>query len=296
MKPYSENLKKPVSDRNFSIGHVLSQNEEIRESVEAAAVNLASVNEILKQEKKAGLPVQILADALVQNKAAEAQVAKAAGDLDQVNTDLAKEVFERTAIESELADMKIDLREARADLSKSIAKEEETQQKAFQDALTGLPNRMLFEQRLEHGLLQAKRHGWKLAVLFIDIDKFKSMNDSYGHDLGDKVLHMVANRLLGFVRGEDTVSRWGGDEFVCILLNIRQETDVALLAEKMACRIAEACEFDETVFCVKVSIGVAIYPGDGETAEILFKKADQAMYQSKGTDRRVVLFSKSASN
>ncbi len=295
MKSDSKNLEKPESARSFSIGHVLSQNEEIRESVEAAAGNLASVNDILKQEKKAGLSVQILEDALVQNKAAEAQVAKAAGDLDQVNTELAKEVFEQTAIESELADMKIDLSEARADLSKSRAKEEETRQIAFQDALTGLPNRVLFEERLEHGLLQAKRHGWRLAVLFIDIDKFKNINDSYGHNLGDRVLHMVANRLLAFVRGEDTVSRWGGDEFVCILLNVRQETDVARIAEKMVCRIAEACEFDETVFSVKASIGIALYPEDGETPDILFKKADQAMYQAKGTEKGVMLFRESAS-
>ena len=222
------------------------------------------------------------------------KVAKAADDLHQVNIELAKEVAERVVIESELADTKTDLAEVRDDLSKSQAKEEETRKFALQDALTGLPNRVLFEQDLDQGLIQAKRHGWGLAVLFIDIDKFKSINDSYGHDLGDKVLLMVANRLQSFVREEDTVSRWGGDEFVCLLLEVKQEADVTRLAEKMVNRIAEACEFNGIVLSIRASIGIAIYPADGETADILFKNADTAMYKAKGTEKRVVLFRESA--
>ena len=106
---------------------------------------------------------------------------------------------------------------------------------------------MSFEQHLDQGLSQAKRHGWGLAVLFIDIDKFKSINDSYGHGLGDKVLLMMANRLRSFVREEDLVSRWGGDEFVCLLMEVKQEADVTRLAEKMVNQIAAACEFDGIV-------------------------------------------------
>jgi diguanylate cyclase (GGDEF)-like protein len=139
-------------------------------------------------------------------------------------------------------------------------------------------------------LSQAKRHGWGLAVLFIDIDKFKSINDSYGHDLGDQVLLMVANRLKSFVRGEDLVSRWGGDEFVCLLLEVKQAADVTHLAEKMIHRIAEASEFNGIVLSIIASIGIAIYPADGDTSEILFKNADIAMYKAKGTEKRVVLF------
>ena len=183
--------------------------------------------------------------------------------------------------------------EVRDDLSKAQVKTEEAQQNALQDALTGLPNRVSFEQRLDHGLSQAKRHGWGLAVLFIDIDKFKSINDSYGHDLGDQVLLMVANRLKSFVRDEDIVSRWGGDEFVCLLLEVKQEADVTQLAEKMINRVAEAFEFQGTVLSIRASIGIAIYPADGDTSEILFKNADIAMYKAKGTEQRVVLFRES---
>jgi diguanylate cyclase (GGDEF)-like protein len=160
----------------------------------------------------------------------------------------------------------------------------------LQDALTGLPNRASFEQGLAHGLIQAKRHGWGLAVLFIDIDKFKSINDSYGHGMGDQVLLTVAKRLKSYVRAGDTVSRWGGDEFVCLLLEVKQEADVARLAQQLVNRIAEPFEFNGTVFSITSSIGIAMYPEDGETADILFKNADSAMYEAKGTKNRVVLF------
>jgi diguanylate cyclase (GGDEF)-like protein len=217
-------------------------------------------------------------------------VAQAADDLRTVNVELANEVAERMGIESELAEMKTELAGVRDDLSNSEVNVEIAQQLALQDPLTGLPNRISFEQGLAQGLIQAKRHGWGLAVLFIDIDKFKSINDSYGHDLGDKVLLMVANRLQSSVRDEDMVSRWGGDEFVCLLLKVKQEADVNRLAEKMINRIAEAFEYNGTALSIKASIGIAIYPADGETADLLFKNADTAMYKAKGTETRVVLF------
>ncbi len=287
MKPDSNNVDPPEPSRSLSLGRVLNQAEEIKERVAEAAGNLTVVNKILQQEKKASPPVQTLEAAIVQNEAAESQVTKAADDLVLVNAELAKEVTERTIIEAELADIKTDLAEAREDLSQSRANEEETRQRAFQDALTGLPNRVIFEQGLEQGLSQAKRHGWRLAVLFIDINKFKDMNDGYGHDLGDQVLRMVAHRLQASVRAEDTVSRWGGDEFACLLLDVKREADVIRLAEKMVQRIGETCAFGETALSIRVSIGVAIYPADGETADLLFKHADQAMYHAKRTDTGV---------
>ncbi len=234
--------------------------------------------------------MQIIKEAINQNKEVEYKVAKAADDLHQVNTELAKEVAQRLVIETELSGVKHDLADVRDDLSQSQAKEEESRNVALHDALTGLPNRVLFEERLDHGLIQAKRHGWKLAVLFMDIDNFKNINDSYGHDLGDKVLLTVADRLQSATREEDTVSRWGGDEFVCLLLEVKQEAEVTRLAELIVKRISEDFKFKETVLSIKVSIGISIYPADGETADILFKNADKAMYKAKKTERRVVLF------
>ncbi|OGR14963.1 MAG: diguanylate cyclase [Deltaproteobacteria bacterium RIFOXYB12_FULL_58_9] len=289
----SKDSEKPIPVKSVSLGRVLDETEEIKEDIEEAASNLSSVNEILEEGKDAALPAQALADVHVQSEAVENQIAKAADDLEQVNADLATEVTERIGLEAEMAEMKIDLVEVQEKLSESRANEEETRQAAFKDPLTALPNRTLFEDRLDHGLIQAKRHGRKLAVMFIDLDQFKSINDSYGHALGDDVLLMVAKRLQDLVRSEDTVSRWGGDEFVCLLLNVQQETDVAHLAEKMVFRIAETCVFGETVLSVRASIGVAIYPGDGEAADALIKNADEAMYKAKKTEKGVVLFRES---
>jgi diguanylate cyclase len=286
----SKDLKKKTSAKKASLGRVIKKNEKIKETVKDAATELTSVNKALQQEK---VPVQVIKQALNQNEDVEHKVAKAAVDLKLVNARLTKELAERIVIETELADTKTDLAEVRDDLSEAQVKTEEAQQIALQDALTGLPNRVSFEQGLDQGLLQAKRHGWGLAVLFIDIDKFKNINDSYGHDLGDQVLLMVANRLKSFLRDEDMVSRWGGDEFVCLLFEVKQEADVTSLAEKMINRIAEACEFNGTTLSIKASIGIAMYPADGETAEILFKNADTAMYQAKGTKKGVVRFRKS---
>ena len=289
MKSNAKNLKINLPTKNASLECALKQNEKIKETVKQAANELTMVNEILKQENGIEVPVQLIKEVLTQNKEVELKVAKAADDLHQVNAELAREMAVRVVLESELADTKTDLADVRDDLSKSQAKEEETRKFALQDALTGLPNRVLLEQSLDNALIQAKRHGWGLAVLFIDIDNFKSINDTYGHDMGDKVLIMVADRLKSSVREEDTVSRWAGDEFVCLLMEVKQEADVTRLAENMVNRISEAFEFNRTVLSIRVSIGIALYPADGETADILFKKADTAMYNAKGTEKSVML-------
>ena len=283
MKSKSKELEN-ASAKGVSLGGALKKTKRIKETVKEAATNLTSVNDVLRQDK---VPARVIATLLTNNEGVEQKLAKAADDLNLVNASLANEVAERMVIESELADTKIHLAAVRDDLLKSQVKEQEAQQLALQDALTGLPNRISFEQRLDHGLVQARRHGRKLAVLFIDVDKFKDINDSHGHDLGDQVLLMVANRLRSSVRDEDMVSRWGGDEFVCLLMEVNQDAGVTRLVEKMTNRIAEACEFNGTKLSIRVSIGIAIYPADGETADVLFKSADTAMYQAKGTKMKV---------
>lgn len=287
MKLKSKSQKKNSFEKKAPLGGVLKINEKIKQNLKKAVSGLTFVNKVLNQEE---VPVHMMKHALTQNEGVEQKVEKAADDLKLVNVKLTNEITERIAIESELANTKIDLAEVRDNLLKSQVKEEEAQQLALKDALTGLPNRVSFEQGLDRGLIQAKRHGRGLAVLFIDIDKFKSINDSLGHDIGDKVLLMVAKCLQSSVRDEDIVSRWGGDEFVCLLLEVKQETDVINLAEKILNRIAEPCEFNETILSINASVGIAFYPKDGKTAELLFKNADTAMYKAKGTGTRVMLF------
>ncbi len=293
MKSKSKGLKKNAPAKQVSLRRVLDNNKKIKKNVKHAASELTSINEVLNHGIKVNVPVQTIEKAITRNEDVEHKVARAADDLHQVNIELAKQVDERVVIESELTYTKTDLAKVRDDLSKSQAQEKETRRLTFQDPLTGLPNRVLFEQHLEQGLIQAKRHGWGLAVLFIDIDKFKSINDSYGHDLGDKVLLMAANRLQSLIRDEDTVSRWGGDEFMCLLLEVKKEIDVTRLAKKMVNRIAVACKFNGIVLSIRASIGIAIYPADGETADILFKNADTAMFRAKGTETRVALYHQS---
>lgn len=217
-----KDIKKTVSTKKASLGRALKKNENIKETVKKAASELTSVNEVLKQEK---VPVQVMEQALTQNEDAEQKVVKAADDLKLVNVKLAEEVAERIVIESELADTKSDLAEARDDLSKAQIKAEEVLQIALQDTPTGLPNYAAFEQGLEHGLILAKRRGWGLAILFNDIDKSKSINDSYGHDLGDQGQLMLVNRSQSSVRDEGIVSRWGGAEFACLFLASKLEAD-----------------------------------------------------------------------
>ena len=238
MNSESNASKKPVPDKGISLGRVLNQSEEIKDSVEEAASDLAAVNLALKQDGKAGLPVQTVEEAVAQNEEVQQKVAKAADDLDQVNAELAKEVAERIVIESELADTKTELAEAREDLATSEPTRKKTRHTALQDRGHGLPNRVLFEQRLDHGLSQAKRHGWGLAVMFIESENFKSINDAQVMIWADKVLLTVANAYRLLSRGEDTVSRWGGDEFVCILVDVKQSRRGAHRT-KMVDRIAE---------------------------------------------------------
>jgi len=289
----SKDLKKNVPDKKVPLKRLLIKNKKIKKNVKNAASELTSINEVLNHVDKSQYSSQGVEEAITMNKDVERKVARAADDLIQVNIELAKEMDERAVIESELAETKADLVNARDGLSESQSKEEETRKITLHDALTGLPNRVLFDQNLSQGLIQAKRHDWGLAVLFIDIDKFKSINDSYGHDLGDKVLIMVANRLKSLIREEDTVSRWGGDEFMCLLLEVKQETDVTRIAEKMVNHISMDCEFNGVVLSIRASIGIAIYPADGETIDILFKNADMAMYKAKETEKKVMLFRES---
>jgi diguanylate cyclase (GGDEF)-like protein len=151
--------------------------------------------------------------------------------------------------------------------------------------LTGLPNRVLFKDRLEHGIAQATRHGWILAVMFVDMDNFKSINDSYGHQAGDAVLQAVAMRLKHNTRNEDTVSRYGGDEFTYMLTPLDAQKDIAKIASKILKAVQVPCEVrvsDVIVnLCPGASIGISVFPKDGSTAASLIKRADDAMYVAK---------------
>jgi diguanylate cyclase (GGDEF)-like protein len=167
---------------------------------------------------------------------------------------------------------------------------------AQHDFLTGLPNRMLLSDRVSQAIALAARHKNRVAVLFLDLDGFKHINDSLGHPIGDKLLQSVAKRLVDGVRDSDTVSRQGGDEFVVLLSDLAQPEDAIISVNRMLMMLAAPHFIGQHDLCVTASIGVSIYPDDGLNAETLIKNADTAMYQAKENGRQSYQFFKPAMN
>ncbi|MCL4368580.1 MAG: diguanylate cyclase, partial [Actinobacteria bacterium] len=166
------------------------------------------------------------------------------------------------------------------DLSERRQAADTIERLAYHDPLTGLANRRLFDDRLGMALAHARRTHDPLAVLFLDLDQFKAINDSLGHRTGDKVLRAVAERLKGLVRGEDTVARLGGDEFVLLLLDAAEE-DVLSAAERVLEAVRAPVLLDRERVDLTVTIGIATSCGGGETVEMLLQQADLAMYAAK---------------
>jgi two-component system, cell cycle response regulator len=164
------------------------------------------------------------------------------------------------------------------------------EQRALHDSTTGLPNRDLFDDRLTHAIALAKRHTWMLAVMFLDLDRFKYVNDTHGHAVGDGVLKEVANRLLLHARDEDTVCRNGGDEFLYLLMNPQGSENIDRIAGALLKTIGQPIDMGDLQPVIKASIGIAVYPANGTTGEQLIRNADVAMYRAKKHSRGFVFF------
>ena len=156
---------------------------------------------------------------------------------------------------------------------------------AHYDPLTELPNRSVFYERLSHGIVQADRHRWTVGEMFIDLDRFKNVNDTMGHTTGDSLLRQIAARLVDCVRAEDTVSRLSGDEFAVVLARLGGEDDAGIVAAKILERLRMPFVVDGAEIAVSASIGITLYPGDADTADVLMRNADIAMYNAKSRGR-----------
>ena len=172
-----------------------------------------------------------------------------------------------------------------ADISPVKESEARLNHLAHHDVLTDLPNRLRFSANLDQALESAKRRHRKVALLYLDLDRFKAINDSFGHKYGDLVLKEIAARLKRCIRAEDTAARVGGDEFIIIMVEVRHSEDAVKLADKIIDTVAIPIEADDRIFNTSVSIGISIYPNDATTAEELIKAADAALYQAKQLGR-----------
>jgi len=179
-----------------------------------------------------------------------------------------------------------------SDISKHMQMQEKVRHMALHDHLTGLPNRAAFNEQLERAILRAMRHKTRLAVVMMDLDRFKEVNDSMGHAAGDQLLLGVAGRMQVCLRGDDFICRLGGDEFVVIMHDIHSAVDIETVCDKLLNSIAEPYLLNGHKASVTLSMGIAIYPEDGRTEAVLMENADAAMYQTKKDGRANYTFFK----
>ena len=266
----------------------LDQSQDVKAKVEACADDLASANEIAKDRMAGGVTTLPAAQVLDAGLAVELTVQECADDLQQVTRNLAHGVDEIKAVEQvlsrsreALAESETALAESETALAASRDAERAASHRAMHDQKTGLPNRALFDDRLTQALAGAARHGRTLAVMFLDLDRFKLINDTYGHAAGDAVLTVVAQRLMSHAREEDTVCRNGGDEFLYLLIDPGSRQAVARIAGLVRAAVAKPIKLDALQCEITPSIGVALYPDHGSSAELLIARADTAMYRAK---------------
>jgi diguanylate cyclase len=253
-----------------SLTQVLAQSEHVQELIEQSAEELSCLNICIKHESVNSDALPKVETVFDKNEAVTRKLQDACEKLTAVNQALRTEIKDRTMVNYQLA--------------AAVEQEEGSRLAALHDNLTGLPNRVLFTDRLEHAIAQAKRHQWILAVMFVDLDNFKTVNDTYGHPAGDAILQAVATRLKHNTRSEDTVSRYGGDEFLYLVTQLHNQQDITIIAAKILKAIQAPCNVVRDLnvdLCLKASIGIAVFPKDGVTAGALIKSADEAMYGAK---------------
>lgn len=259
----------------------LDQSHEVKAEVAACAEDLAAANDLVETRIAGGTTALPAAEALRDGQAVELRVQACADDLQQVTDNLAHGVDEVKAVEQALNRSRAALAESEAALARSRDAERTASELAMHDQKTGLPNRTLFDDRLAQAIAGAERHGWMLAVMFLDLDRFKLVNDTHGHAAGDSVLTVVAQRLMRHARDEDTVCRNGGDEFLYLLINPADRRNVARIAGLVRQAIERPIEVGPLQFAITPSIGIALYPDHGMSGRTLVAHADAAMYRAK---------------
>ena len=259
----------------------LEQNNEVKAKVEACAEEIGATNAVVQQKIDNGATTLSAPKALALGRQVEDKMDEVAVDLEKVTETLAKGIGELKQLGVDLLKSRAALAESNTALAATREAEKEARQLALHDSRTGLPNRDLFDTRLEQAISMAKRHGWTLALMFLDLDGFKSINDLHGHAAGDKVLKEIANRLSRHVREEDTVCRNGGDEFLYLLVDPQGTENIERIAGNLVDRLSQPLQVGGLQLVVRASIGIAIYPSSAQNPDGLISLADSAMYQAK---------------
>jgi diguanylate cyclase len=208
-------------------------------------------------------------------------VLECVGALDLLHAALKHERAQLSQLEQEVTEAQETLARARAELVGTQAEERRARHMALHDDLTGLPNRGFFRERLDQALALSQADRPPIAVLYLDLDDFKKVNDTHGHDAGDEMLRIVAARLARVVRSGDMVSRLGGDEFACLLVNLPSRNQLSHLADKLLESVCAPITLGPLKLDVRSSIGIAMCPEHGTSSDMLLKHADAAMYQAK---------------
>jgi diguanylate cyclase len=270
--PSREPVTADISQRTV-LTEMLSQSEHVQDLIKQSATSLVSASTGMQHAFVNGEPLAGVSRILDHHASATRHLHEAIERLTALNQVLQGEIRERTLINHQLA--------------AAFEQEEGSRNAALHDQLTGLSNRVLFYDRLDHGIAQATRHGWLLAVMFVDLNEFKSINDTHGHQAGDAVLKSVAHHLTHTMRHEDTVSRYGGDEFLCLITPLHEHKHITMIAAKILAAIQTPCEVSGREGLIKLwlggSIGISVFPKDGASAAELIRRADDAMYVAKAS-------------
>jgi len=220
-------------------------------------------------------------------------VLECAQDLNALLSTLTEELSRCMRLERELVNAQAELAQSRAELANTRHGERRARHLALHDSLTGLPNRRFFDERLDRALDQLEPAHPGLAMLYVDLDGLKAINDRHGHDTGDELLKIVAARLRAALRAQDVVSRLGGDEFACLLTDLLTREQLVHLACKLFDTVSAPMQIGERGLVVRPSIGIVTCPADGNTGAELLKHADAAMYCAKREQSGYAFFSES---
>lgn len=269
------------AEEHAPLDRALKHSQAAKQKVDAVADDLGTANQAVKTSLSHGIATVPAEQSLQEGERIESTEKEAAEDLREVNGVLLKGIGQLQTTEVALAQAEAVLVHTQEALVSAQHNEDVSRQRALHDSATGLPNRELFNDRMAQAIAMAERHGWILAVMFLDLDGFKQVNDAHGHAAGDAVLKEVARRLALNARDEDTVCRNGGDEFLVLLINPEGVGTPERLGRGILDLIAEPIDAGGIKLSVAASIGIALFPQHASMGAELVAAADAAMYQAK---------------